>query len=114
MSKRLATRADRSSSSSVAPVGGSGCRGSLVIGSSLDEDDVQDDEYCDRHAAEQLGRAPPELVARVWMLLGFGVPREAPNQAAQSLLGLRLCEERDDHEHRGIDEEGDDRLPEAR
>src|SRR5690242_19838615 len=101
MSKRLAARAALISSSSVAPVGAMGS--SLIekglrfsgISGLLGEDDVQDDEKAQGHAPEQPGRAPPQLVARVGVLLALGHARQSPDEAAQVLVGLGLGEQRD-------------------
>src|SRR3954468_8384450 len=93
MSKRFAARAAAASSpatsdSSALPRKGICCSD---IRCSLDEDDVQDDDERDRAGAEQDGRAPPQAVARVGVVLGgLLLAREAPDEAAELLLGLGL------------------------
>src|SRR5439155_13135216 len=100
MSNRLAARAALTSSSSLtpcSPVPGTpkGRSGSDAMTPS-DEDDVQDDQDRDRDAGQQPRRAPPQLVARVFVLLPLLRPRQAPHQPAQLLRGLGLGEERYD------------------
>src|SRR6185437_2087604 len=98
MSKRLAMRAACASSCSVAPVGAIGssrgapipkpwrCSSSSGISRLLDEDDVQHYHDPDRDAAQQPRRPPPQLVARVGVLLALLRAREAPHKAPQFLL----------------------------
>src|SRR3954447_2233270 len=95
MSKRLARRDAAASSSSLIPWPSSpvpGPRNGICCSDmrcSLDEDDVQDDDERQRAGAQQDGRAPPEPVARVRVLLGvLLLAGEAPHQAAQLVLGL--------------------------
>src|SRR3954452_18979207 len=94
MSNRLAVLAASISSSSVSPVGaiGSSRRAGIAkrrfsssgIGQllDLDEDDVQDHEDRQRDSSEQVRGAPPQLVARIGVLLAFLGTRETPHQAA--------------------------------
>src|SRR3954471_18528147 len=96
MSNRLAARAARASSSSPrtsvgswpAPGPRKGCCCSDTA-RLLDEDDVQDDDQGQRAPGEEGRGAPPELVARIGVLLLLRVgPREAPHEPAQLLVGL--------------------------
>src|SRR3954447_9764334 len=109
MSKRLARRDAAASSSSLIPWPSSpvpGPRNGICcsdIRCSLDEDDVQDDDERDRAGAEQDGRAPPQAVARVGVVLGgLLLAREAPDEAAELLLGLGLRHERDRDRDDGV------------
>src|SRR5512133_3078549 len=95
MSKRLAIRAIRISSSSMASVEGvcgplNGCCCSVMAALSLDEDDVQDDDEAERPAAQQPHGAVPRVVGRVVLLGLLLLAGQAPDQPAQLLVGFGL------------------------
>src|ERR1700750_3503848 len=105
MSKRFAALRAAAASTS-----GASWASVAIVAPSSDEDDVQDHDEAERHAAEQPHRAVPDLVALLHALW-LGVPsRQAPHEAAQLLLGLRLGDRRnDDRHHRGGGGSGDSR-----
>src|SRR3954447_14433742 len=119
MSKRLAARAAWASSSMPSSSSPAGPRKGICLSSDmsllLDEDDVQDDDQHERATGQEVRRSPPQAVARVGVLLGvLLLAREAPDQAAQLLLGLGLRHERHGDGDDRVGQEGDDRAPEAR
>src|SRR3954469_12701906 len=113
MSKRLAIRAARISSSSVAPVEGvcgprNGCCCSVMAALLLDEDDVQDHDEPEGHAAQQPHRAVPGVVGWVVLRGRLLLARQPPYEATQLLVGFRLRDQRDADGHGSVGHEGDD------
>src|SRR3954454_23754273 len=113
MSKRLAIRAARISSSSVAPVEGvcgprNGCCCSVMAALLLDEDDVQDHDEAYGHAPQQPHGAVPGVIRRVVLLGLLLLAREPPDEPAQLFVGFGLRDLRDADGHDSVGDEGDD------